>query len=275
MNREPPGSQPQDPPPPDETWILPPEFEPEEEDEPEPLDLPTATAGAHPWTTVALVLVWMAIVLTMAVRHDLGDRAGYLAWGGNVTGTDRLDTAWRLLASTFLHDGIAHVFFNAISMLMFGPAVERLFGVRGFLPIYAIGGAAASLASVAWRAQQAMPSVSVGASGAIFALGGALLIAALRLRRRLAPGRARAMGAAMLFLLAQSLSAGVVRHGTDNVAHGAGLLAGAVLAAVLPLSPRVGGPSRSAIATALATLSLLALSVALGRAVLGGVALLR
>lgn len=252
-------------------WIVAePGYVPPDPDEPPPLELGTATAGVRPWGTLVLVLVWTLVVLALATRHEMGDSAAYLAWGANATGLPHGATAWRLLASTFLHDGIAHLFFNGLTMLVFGPAVERIFGHRGLWPVYAVGGAAASLASVAWRAHQGVPSLSLGASGAIFALGGALLAAAVRLRRRLAPGRARALGAAMLFLVAQSLAGGVTRHGTDNVAHAAGLAAGFLVGLVLPVAPRLGGPERSAPATAIAMLCAAALAVALALAVRGG-----
>lgn len=253
-----------------EVWLVPPDFVPPDPDETPPLDLAAATGGVRPWGTLALVLTWTLVVLVMAMRHELGDRAAYLAWGANATGLAPRDTAWRLLASTFLHDGIAHLFFNGLSMLVYGPAVERLFGRRGFWPVFVLGGAAASLASTLWRAHQGTPSVSLGASGAIFALGGALLAAALRLRNRLGVGRARALGAALLFLLMQSLAGGVTQNGTDNVAHAAGLIAGFGFALVLPLVPGVGGPARAPAAAVLAAACAAALAVSFAIGVRGG-----
>ena len=143
-----------------------------------------------------------------------------------------------------MHAGVAHVFFNSLSMLIFGPAVERIFTRWAFWIVFALGGAAASLGSLLWRTAHSGPglSLSVGASGAIFALGGALLAGAFRLRHRLAPGRARALGAALLFLLGQGLVSGFTRLGTDNFAHATGLVAGAALGAVIPLSARLQGP---------------------------------
>jgi len=167
---------------------------------------------------------------------------------------------------------MAHAFFNAVSMLVFGPAVERIFTRWGFWVVYAAGGALASLASLAWRAERhdVGLSISVGASGAIFALGGALLVSAWRVRHRLAPGRARAMGGALLFLLGQGLAAGFTRHATDNAAHAAGLAAGALLGALIPLSPRLGGPATGSAMRALGTIAALALAISLALAVRGG-----
>jgi membrane associated rhomboid family serine protease len=108
-------------------------------------------------------------------------------------------------------------------------------------------------------------SLSLGGSGVVFALGGALLAGAFRLRHRLAVGRARAFGAAILFLALTSLAAGFQKNGTDNVAHAAGLGAGLLLGLVLPLSPRLGGPRASRAIQALGALAIVALVLAFAR----------
>ena len=159
MNRDPEDTASPPPPPPDEVlegWI---EFDP---DEPPPVTLSALVGDVQPWGTALLVLAWGAVLLTMGVRGDVGDSAALIAWGGNVTGAPPLETAWRALASTFLHAGFGHVFFNALSMLLFGSTVERIYGRPGFGLLFAIGGIVASLASVAWRS--GAPALSVGAS---------------------------------------------------------------------------------------------------------------
>jgi len=158
---------------------------------------------------------------------------------------------------------VLHLVFNGATMLVFGPAVERIYSRWGFWILYAGGGAIASLASLMWRTWRpgGGGSISVGASGAIFALGGALLVGAFRLRRRLAPGRARALGAAMLFLVFQGLSGGFTNVGTDNAAHATGLVGGAVIAAAIPLSDRLGGRPPGIAIRVLGALAALALAV--------------
>ena len=241
-------------------------------DEPPPVELWSAVGDIPPWGTALLLLSWAALFAAIAVRGEIEDTNALFAWGASAPRLDAGPTAWRLLASTFVHAGAAHVFFNAASMLIYGPAVERIFTRWGFWVIYAAGGALASLASVAWRAArpEAGLSISVGASGAIFALGGALLVSAVRVRRRLATGRARAMGAALMLLLGQGLAAGFTRNATDNAAHSAGLAAGALLGALIPLSPRLGGPAPGFATRALGTLAALALAISLVLGVRGG-----
>jgi len=264
-------SDPREPDPPD-LEALEPDFIPPDPDEPPPMDLGAVVGDVAPWGTLLLVLSWGLVFAALAFRREIGDPDALYAWGASAPGLGGLETAWRLLASTFVHAGMAHVFFNALSMIIFGPATERMFSRPGFWVIYALGGAAASLASLAWRAAQHPHgfSISVGASGAIFALGGALLATAWRVRRRLAVGRARAMAAALLFFIGPGFAAGFTRNATDNAAHAAGLVAGVLLGALIPLSARLGGPRPGWLMRALGTIAVLALAVSLALGVRGG-----
>lgn len=263
--REPPGT---------DELELNPGLVPPDPDESPPVDLSSAVGDVAPWGTALLLLAWAALFAAIALRREIGDPHALLAWGASAPGLDALETAWRLLASTFPHAGIAHAFFNATTLLILGPTVERIFTRPGFWVIYAAGGALASLASLAWRAARVGPglSISVGASGALFALGGALLVSAWRVRHRLATGRARAMGAALLFLLGQGFAAGFTRNATDNAAHAAGLVAGAALGAIVPLNPRLGGPVPGPRARILGAIAALALAISLALGVRGGLA---
>jgi rhomboid protease GluP len=245
-------------------------YVPPDPDEPPPLQIWAAVGGVRPWATVLLLVVWGAMFLLTATRGALVEPGGLLAWGANATQLAWREAAWRLLASTFLHASVAHIFFNATSLLIVGPAVERSFTRWRFWVVYALGGAAASLASLAWRGAHDGASLSVGGSGAIFALGGALLVAVLRLRRRLAPSRARALAASLLYLIAPGFAAGYAHPGTDNVAHAAGLACGALLGALLPLDPRLGGRAPAMLERVIAALCVFALTAALAMALARG-----
>lgn len=219
-----------------------PGYVPPDPDEPPPVELWRAVGGVTPWGTMLVLFPCAAMFLLLAWRHALGGDDSLYVWGANATHLDAAGTSWRLLASTFLHSGTAHLFFNATTLLIFGPAVERLFTRHAFWIVYTVGGALASLASLGWRdLRSAGASYSVGASGAIFALAGALLVAAFRLRKRLAVGRARSLGAAILYLAGTGFAAGFAQHGTDNAAHAGGMVSGALIGAVLSLHPRLGG----------------------------------
>jgi membrane associated rhomboid family serine protease len=234
--------------PPEGLVELEPGFVPPDPEEAPPVDLWSAVGDVPPWGTALLVLSWAVVFALFALRGQMSDDAAFLAHGASATGLPPLAAAWRLLGSTFLHAGVLHLVMNTATMLVFGPAVERIYTRGGLLLIYAGGGAAASLASLVWRTWRQGPigSISVGASGAIFALGGALLIGAFRLRHRLARGRARALGAALLFLVGTSLANGATSVGTDSVAHAAGIVGGLSLGAIVPLDVRLGGTPRRA-----------------------------
>ena len=243
-----------------------------------PLELGRAVGDVRPWGTVALLLSWALMFLLPGTRGAYADPDGLAIWGASVTHAPPLETAWRLLASTFLHASVPHVFFNATSLLIVGASVEAIFTRWRFWIVYTLGGAAASLASVLWRGahEGGAVSLAVGGSGAVFALGGALLAVAIRLRRRLAPSRARAFAASLLYLIAPGFAAGYAHPGTDNVAHAAGVLAGLLLGATLPVDPRLDGRAPgiatrlAALACGAALIASLTLAIARGETGAGG-----
>jgi rhomboid protease GluP len=222
--------------------IAEPGYVPPDPAEPPPVELSSTVGDVLPWGTVALVLAWGVTFALMTVAHEVGDHTAYVRRGAGLPGAFTPDTAVGLLASTFLHSGYRHLLFNGLAMLVFGQATERVFSRWSFWILFAWGGVVASLASYAWRTWRETGShISIGASGAIFALAGALLAAAWRLRTRLAVGRARALAAAILFFAAPSIVQGFHDLGTDNAAHVGGVAAGLAMGAFLPLSPRLGG----------------------------------
>ena len=249
------------------------DYVPPDPDEPPPVELWRAVGDVQPWGTLLVLFPCAVMFLLLAARHALGGDDSLVTWGASATGRTALDSTWRLLASTFLHAGPGHLFFNATTLIIFGPAVERVFTRSGFWIVYGAGGALASLASLAWRGAHATGgSYSVGASGAIFALGGALMIGAFRLRQRLAVGRARSLAAAVLYLAGTGFAAGFTRNGTDNIAHAAGLLSGALLGSVLGVSPRLGGRGAGLLTRVLAALAVLALAMSLAWGIREGLA---
>lgn len=186
----------------------------------------------RPWATRTLVainvLVWLATVVggldPFSPRpHDLID------WGGNILALTR-DQPWRLFTSTLLHGGAIHLLFNMLVLWDTGQIAERFYGNLQFLLIYLLSGLFASLASLFFAAQA---GVSVGASGAIFGIVGALLAALFTKHRQLPPGLVRGMRSSMLMFVAYALFMGVVSSFIDNAAHVGGLVSGFLVAIVL------------------------------------------
>lgn len=86
---------------------------------------------------------------------------------------------WTIVTNMFVHVGFAHIIFNMISLYFLGSFLLRLVGERNFLIVYFLGGIVGNVLFILL----ANPlSMGVGASGAIFALGGALAAIAPRIR---------------------------------------------------------------------------------------------
>jgi membrane associated rhomboid family serine protease len=80
---------------------------------------------------------------------------------------------WRLATAMFLHGSILHIAFNMFALYWLGTIVEQALGTPRFLLVYFVSGLAGSTGAL-WLSSPG--AVTVGASGAIFGLIGALLI---------------------------------------------------------------------------------------------------
>jgi membrane associated rhomboid family serine protease len=80
---------------------------------------------------------------------------------------------WTILTSMFIHAGIWHIITNMLTLYFFGSYLNRLVGERNFLIIYFVGGL---LGNVLYLLLGSPFSIAVGASGAVFAVGGALAV---------------------------------------------------------------------------------------------------
>ena len=91
-----------------------------------------------------------------------------------------LDKPWTLVTNLFIHGGIGHILANMLTLYFFGGYLSRLIGVRKFLIVYFGGGI---LGNIFYLLLAPSPlSIAIGASGAIFALGGVLTVMRPRLR---------------------------------------------------------------------------------------------
>jgi rhomboid protease GluP len=84
---------------------------------------------------------------------------------------------YRLLTSMFVHANIAHLAGNMLFLLIFGLRGEEMFSFREYLLVYFVGGLIGNLLTL-WLLHPFVPSV--GASGAIFSMFGAVAIYARR-----------------------------------------------------------------------------------------------
>lgn len=80
---------------------------------------------------------------------------------------------WGVITSVFTHYGLFHLLANMFTLYFFGNFMLRITGVRNFILLYLAGGLAGSLFFVLLAPDY---HSAVGASGAVFALGGALTV---------------------------------------------------------------------------------------------------
>ena len=147
---------------------------------------------------------------------------------------------WTLLTSMFMHAGFGHLFVNMVSMFFIGSFVERLIGRKRYLWFYLISGLVAGLFFIflALIGQYIpngeaifgnMGAFAVGASGALFGLGGLLAVLIPKLKVLvffiIPMPMWLAMGVLMFGLWAISAAANLP---VGNTAHFGGLIVGVI-----------------------------------------------
>jgi membrane associated rhomboid family serine protease len=147
---------------------------------------------------------------------------------------------WRLLTHLLLHAGILHLLFNMWALWNLGRHVELLYGSWRFTLIYLFAGVAGGLSSVMFRAGF---TTSLGASGAIMGLLGALLYFAVAFPGRSIPWR-QLMGPIGFNLLFGFFIAGI-----DNYAHVGGFIGGILAAFVIGVAGQRSGWRRLGMAS--------------------------
>lgn len=130
---------------------------------------------------------------------------------------------WRVISSGFLHLGIIHIAANMISLYFLGPPLERLIGRWRFAVVYLVSLLGGSAAVMLFSGTLSM---TVGASGAIFGLMGALVVTFKRMRYDLRQ---------LAFILALNLFVTFQFSGISWQGHVGGLIAGALIGAAMVL----------------------------------------
>lgn len=125
--------------------------------------------------TVSLIAVNVAVfTATFLTGRVASPLFGPLA----LTPAEMADGAfWQLLTSAFLHLDVLHIAFNMFALWVLGPQLETALGRARYLALYLVSAFAGS-AFVMWFASPG--TTTVGASGALFGLMGALVLVAYR-----------------------------------------------------------------------------------------------
>ncbi len=181
-------------------------------------------------------LVWLLITVTggsssrlvdvLALRPDAEFRGVLYPQFHSVVQGDY----WQLVTSMFAHVDLFHIGFNMFALYALGPGLEAAVGRARFLAVYFVSGLVGS-AMVMWFS--APYSLTLGASGAIFGLLGAMLVMAVKVR-----GDVRSIltfvgiNFALTFVVARISWQG----------HVGGFLAGLALGAAIVYAPRRSRP---------------------------------
>lgn len=213
----------------------------------------TAFGGLRPSNAglTSFVLIGINAIVWLMIVASGGNSSRLLAWlelrPNSVCATDRggfdvtravcegrgdwlpgvADGAyWQLLTSAFTHVQPLHIAFNMFALYILGPQLELAIGRLRFLALYLLSALTGS-ALVYWAAPEYQ--ATVGASGAIFGLMGALLVVALRVR---ANAQGILMWIGINFVLTLSVS------GISWQGHLGGFVGGLLVAGILVYAPR-------------------------------------
>jgi rhomboid protease GluP len=194
---------------------------------------PSRLRQAFESPTIVLIALNTLVYLIMAIeghRFLNFDSELLLNWGANSGALTSSGQWWRLVTSTFEHGGLLHIALNMWCLYNLGWLAELLFGRTRFTLLYLMCGIGGSLGSICWHGN----GVSVGASGAIFGVAGALIPAMLlhsnQQLRTLLKGQLTSIAIFVFY----NLAFGAAASGIDNAAHIGGLLTGLILGVAYP-----------------------------------------
>lgn len=194
-------------------------------------------AGAGLVTKVLIGVNLAVWLLTYALGSDFTNALALVRGPAHYltsSGTDELvgvavgpDQWYRMVSAMFLHEEFWHIGMNMLALWTVGPQLEMLLGRARFLGLYLAGG----LGGAALFVLTAAPGQgSLGASGAIFGLFGAVLVLTRRQHYDLRP---------VLTLIAINLAfTFFFRSSIDWRGHVGGLVVGILVAAGLVFPPR-------------------------------------
>ncbi len=175
--------------------------------------------------TIGLIAINILFFLISVLSGDLLYHKGAFSLQYLLAGRE-----WqRFITSMFLHTDAAHLGGNMLMLYMAGELVEQYIGRGKFAALYFLSGISGSLLYAAYEFLTNDYKDSIGASGAVFGVIGALLIIVVRNHGRYGDITAGRMG----FMIAYMAYMGFRTPNVNNAAHIGGLLGGMILMAAL------------------------------------------
>lgn len=176
-----------------------------------------------PWVTFGLIFINILLYIIPEVFLGEGAYHALIEFGMNQYHyVVEEGQVYRLVTSMFLHGSISHLMNNMVVLLVLGFYLEPVLGHLRYSIIYFLSGIAGGLCSVfLWMGENG----SIGASGAIFGLSGAMLALVLFFKGRI-PGISTRR---VIYMCIVSLYGGFTAVNVDNAAHVGGLVFGFLL----------------------------------------------
>jgi membrane associated rhomboid family serine protease len=193
--------------------------------------LATGTMRDFP-ATVTLMAINLTVYVGMVFTgHTLGDFKGQelVNWGGNYGPFTAGGEYWRLVTAGFVHANFLHIALNMWCLYSLGRLSERLFGKWQTFFMYLLTGVGGALLSIHYAPER----LSVGASGAVFGIAGALIAGLKFGELPISLGERRATLSSVAVFVVISLIWGAGSAGTDNMCHLGGFVTGLLIG--LPL----------------------------------------
>jgi rhomboid protease GluP len=170
---------------------------------------------------------WMVLFRHVSATSPTTDQI--IRWGGNYGPLTFSTEPWRLMTALFLHIGFAHLLANMWTLYVLGRLAESLYGRWSFLCTYLLGGLCGSIASLLWNPL----GVSAGASGAIFAIAGALITTFYVGKLPIPKQNIRFLLGTLIVFAGFDLIYGIWKTGVDNAAHIGGFVSGLAMGLLL------------------------------------------
>ncbi len=180
-----------------------------------------------------LTILFIGMNVVMFLLTDLTggseNTSHMLNWGAEYAPLVLEGQYYRLVSSMFLHFGMEHLAGNMLILGAFGERMEPVLGHWKFALVYLLGGLTGNVMSLLVCLTRGEYAVSAGASGAVFAVLGAMIYVVLYHK-----GNYEGISIRRLMLMTVlSIYVGFTEGGVDNAAHIGGLVGGFLLTALL------------------------------------------
>ena len=169
---------------------------------------------------VTYLIMLICILMYVLVVFMGASNKAYLLLGANLKSLVKSGQIYRLITYAFLHGGLVHLITNMYSLYIIGSQIENNYGKLKFIFIYLVSALTGGLLSAIFN-----NNISIGASGAIFGLLGALVYFGFHFRLYLSD----ALKTRIIPVILINLILGFVIPNIDVTGHVGGLLGGLII----------------------------------------------